>query len=345
MSKRFSSIAFILLIVTTISLGFVKTQLQEITLTYPSSWPKPVFDFDENPLTEEGFLLGRKLFHDPKMSLDSTISCASCHLQYTAFTHVDHAVSHGIEGKIGTRNSPVLINLAWSTNFHWDGGVTNLTLQAINPIEHPLEMGFSLKELLHRLRADKEYLEAFTLVYGDSTITTKRFLEALSQYTVSLVSSNSKYDKVMIGTAEFSPQELKGYELFKANCASCHKEPLFTTQSFESNGLPMDTVYKDLGRYGITQNPKDSLKFKVPTLRNSQFSQPYMHDGRFKKLSEVLDHYVHIDVSNETLSNELKKRLKLSSNDQKDIIAFLYTLTDKEFLYNTRFRYPIQDRK
>lgn len=342
MNKGFAFIALILLLIGTISVAFISKYTQEIKLTYPVSWPKPVFDFNENPLTEEGFLLGRKLFYDPKLSLDSTISCASCHLQFTAFTHVDHAVSHGIDGKIGTRNSPVLINLAWNSNFHWDGGVTNLTLQGINPIEHPLEMGFSLKGVLERLNSDSQYRMAFMQVYGDSVITTKRLLGALTQYTVSLVSANSKYDQVKNGSAEFSPQEQKGYDLFKSNCVACHKEPLFTTQSFESNGLPMDTVFKDLGRYGITQNPKDSLKFKVPTLRNVQFSHPYMHDGRFKKLSEVLNHYAnHIDVKSETLSLALRHKLKLSSNDQKDIIAFLYTLTDKEFLYNPRFRPPI----
>lgn len=341
MNKGFVYITLILLAVGTISFAFVAKYSQEITLSYPVSWPKPVFDFKENPLTEEGFLLGRKLFYDPKLSLDSTISCASCHLQFTAFTHVDHAVSHGIDGKIGTRNSPVLINLAWNSNFHWDGGVTNLTLQAINPIEHPLEMGFSLKGVLERLNSDSQYRAAFMHVYGDSIITTKKLLGALAQYTVSLVSANSKYDQVKNGTAEFTTQEKKGYDLFKSNCVACHKEPLFAIQSFESNGLPIDTNYNDLGRYRITQNPKDSLKFKVPTLRNIQFSHPYMHDGRFKKLSEVLDHYAtKIDVKSTTLSPALKHKMKLSSNDQKDIIAFLYTLTDKEFLYNQRFMYP-----
>lgn len=343
MIKGINVIVLLLFFIGTMSAAFVVKYKNTIQLSYPTSWPKPVYDFEENPLTEEGFLLGRKLFYDPILSLDSTISCASCHLQFTAFTHVDHAVSHGIEGKIGTRNSPVLINLAWNSSFHWDGGVNNLSLQSINPIEHPLEMGFSLKGALVRLQSNPEYLEAFRILYGDSIISTKKLLNTLSQYTVSLVSANSKYDQVKNGTAEFTVQEQKGYDLFKQNCVACHQEPLFTIQTFESNGLSLNTNYKDFGRYGITYNPKDSLKFKVPTLRNVQFSQPYMHDGRFKKLSEVLDHYAtKIDVKSTTLSQALKRKLKLSSNDQKDIIAFLYTLTDKEFLYNQRFRYPMK---
>ena len=343
MNKNIHSFFLVLLVFGTTSIAFVSKYNETIELSYPDYWTKPTYNFEENPLTEEGFQLGRKLFYDPILSLDSTISCASCHLQFTAFTHVDHAVSHGIGGKIGTRNSPVLINLAWNANFHWDGGVTNLSLQAINPIEHPLEMGFSLKGAIQRLQANKEYTQAFRMVFGDTLISSKKLLHSLSQYTVSLVSANSKYDQVKNGTAQFTEQEQKGYELFKQNCVACHREPLFTTESFESNGLAIDTNYNDLGRYGITRNPNDSFKFKVPTLRNVQFSQPYMHDGRFKKLSDVLDHYAtKIDVKSTTLSKSLKQKIQLSSNEQKDIIAFLHTLTDKEFLYNQRFRYPLK---
>lgn len=318
-----------------------KNKVSSTTFEVPENWPKPVYDLKKNPLTEEGFLLGRKLFYDPNLSLDSSISCASCHLQYTAFTHVDHKVSHGVFGKKGTRNSPVLINLAWSSFFHWDGGVRSLDAQAINPLEHPAEMGNTLAEVIRRLNSSPDYKKSFLLTFGDSVITSKTFLNALAQYTVSLVSANSTYDKVMRGEVTFSAQEEKGYQLFLKKCNSCHTAPLFTNGSFASNGLKIDTNFNDVGRYLITLQSTDSMQFKVPTLRNIQFSFPYMHDGRYQTLSEVLTHYSKgIDLTQKHLANSLKQNLALSSNDCKDIIAFLYTLTDKEFLYNQRFSFP-----
>ncbi|MFT5777522.1 MAG: cytochrome c peroxidase [Crocinitomicaceae bacterium] len=307
----------------------------------PEGWPEPNYDFSKNPLTEEGFELGRKLFYDPELSRDGTISCANCHLQYTGFTHVDHAVSHGINGRKGTRNSPALINLAWGSSFHWDGGVNHLDVQAINPIEHPAEMDNSLENVLNYVNTSVEYKTLFFNVYGDSIASSKDLLQAFSQFTLALVSSNSNYDKHLKGEVEMNEQELAGYSLFKQHCISCHTEPLFTTNGFASNGLPLDTNYNDVGRYGITHVGKDSLQFKIPMLRNIAHTFPYMHDGRFKKLTEVLAHYAEgIDHSSPYLSKELQKEMVLTERNQKDLIAFLLTLTDREFLYNDRFGFP-----
>ena len=324
---------------TLLSWNNTTTEVESIEI--PEGWPEPLYDFEKNPITHEGFVLGRKLFHDPLLSRDGTISCASCHSQYNGFTHVDHAVSHGIDDRKGTRNSPVLINLAWNNSFHWDGGVNNLEVQPLNPLSHPAEMDQSLDKVLEYLNQDEAYRSLFFQAFGDSVVSSKNVLLALAQFNASLVSSNSRYDKFMRDELEFTKQEKKGLKLFMKHCNSCHTAPLFNSNKYASNGLPIDTVYNDVGRFKITGNPEDSLKFRIPTLRNIAYTFPYMHDGRFKKLRQVVAYYAgEIDLENPYLSNELRKKIKLSSNDQKDLISFLLTLTDKEFLFNNKFELP-----
>ena len=314
--------------------------LTKVELVYPASWPKPVYDFEKSPLSKEGIALGRKLFYDPILSADSTISCSNCHLSYTAFTHVDHALSHGIKDSVGTRNSPALMNLAWGKSFMWDGAVNHLDMQALAPISHPSEMGETLTHVVAKLQNSSDYPNLFKEIYGDDEITVERLLKALSQFQLTLISANSKYDKVMRGEEEFTTQEAIGYALFKANCSSCHAEPLFTTGLFANNGLPVDSILHDLGRIKISLNPADSLCFKIPTLRNIEFSYPYMHDGRFKTIREVLNHYGRGVVQSKTLAPEVKAGIILTSDEKVDITAFLLTLTDKEFLFNSENAYP-----
>ena len=332
-------IQHILLFGILISLAFAIKETTPIYLETPKGWPKPHYDFSKNPLTEEGFQLGRNLFYDPILSKDGTISCASCHLQATGFTHVDHALSHGIDGKIGTRNSLALMNLAWSKSFMWDGGVNHLDVQPIAPITSEVEMDETLENVVEKLQKSEKYQILFKNAFGDSKITGQRLLKALSQFELLLVSSNSKYDKVMRNQEIFSEQEQKGYILFKTNCASCHNEPLFTSGKFENNGLTIDTTLNDIGRMKITNKPEDYLRFKVPTLRNVQFTFPYMHDGRFKTLTEVIKNYNSLGNS-KNVSKQLSKPMNLSDNDRVDLVAFLKTLTDTEFLFNKRFSYP-----
>ena len=337
----------IIILVLLVSISFFSLRKAERQSAYtdfviPKGWPKPVYDFKNNKLTEVGFELGRSLFYDPILSRDSTVSCASCHLQYTGFAHTDHAVSHGIEGKIGTRNALALVNLAWNQRFHWDGGVTSLTVQPLNPITNTLEMDNTLPNVLSKLKQSPKYKKMFYRTFGDSIPTTANLLKALTQFTVSLESYNSKFDKVMRHDKDvfFTNQEANGFDLFKKNCASCHKDPLFTNDHFADNGLPIDKDYNDYGRVVITQNAKDSFNFKVPSLRNIEFTYPYMHDGRFTKLREVLNFYTSGKVYRKTLAKELQKPIRLNDNEKKDIIAFLLTLTDKEFLFNPKFGYP-----
>jgi len=322
-----------------ISLAFAIKETTPIDFKTPKYWPKPHYDFSKNPLTEEGFQLGRNLFYDPILSRDSTISCSSCHLQATGFTHVDHSLSHGIDGKIGTRNSMTLMNLAWSKSFMWDGGVNHLDMQPLNPITSPVEMNETLEHVVQKLQKSDKYQQLFKNAFGDSKVTGQRILKALSQFELMLVSSNSKYDKVMRKEDVFTAQEQKGYQLFKTNCASCHNEPLFTSEKFESNGLEIDSTLNDIGRMKISNKAEDYLRFKVPTLRNIQFTFPYMHDGRFKSLAEVIKHYNSI-VQTKNIPKQLSKPMNLSDNDRVDLVAFLKTLTDTEFLFDKRFSYP-----
>ncbi len=301
-------------------------------LDFPQNWPKPNYDFSGNPLTKQGIELGRKLFYDPALSRNDMISCSSCHLSFTAFTHVDHALSHGIEDRIGTRNSPALMNLAWSKHFMWDGAIDHLDFQALAPIAHPAEMDLSIEGVVQKIQSKTAYKALFFNAFGDSTATGERLLKAMSQFELTLISANSKYDRMILGQETFTEQEQNGYRLFQKNCASCHAEPLFTNQEFERNGLPLDSTLKDYGRMKVTQQPADSLKFKVPTLRNIEFSYPYMHDGRFKKLRAVIHHYTQTTV--------LDRKIDLLPNEKVDLVAFLLTLSDREFLFNPDFSFP-----
>jgi cytochrome c peroxidase len=314
--------------------------LTVVELELPQGWPAPTYDLTASPLTKEGIALGRRLFYDPILSHDSTISCSNCHLSFTAFTHVDHALSHGIRDSIGARNSPALMNLAWGRSFMWDGAVNHLDMQALAPITHAAEMGESLPNVLIKLQRSSSYPKSFGTVFGDTIITGEDLLKALAQFQLTLISSNSKYDKVKRGEAGFSDQESKGYVLFRANCSTCHKEPLFTSGEFANNGLPVDVKLADNGRMKVTGIASDSLKFKVPTLRNIEFSYPYMHDGRFKTLRQVLDHYDTGIRSSATLASELTNGIQLTSDQKSDVIAFLLTLTDQEFLFNPENSYP-----
>lgn len=334
-------LGFGLIIISLVFFGFkTLTEEPEVKLIYPEKWPKPVYNFERNPLSKAKIELGRKLFYDPILSIDNTISCASCHLSYTAFTHTDHALSHGIKDSIGRRNSPVLINLAWSEKFMWDGAVNHIDVQALAPITHPAEMGEDLVHVVQKLQEHQTYPQLFEQAFGSKEITGEYLLKAIAQFQLTLVSANSKYDRFISGKESFSKQEKKGYKLFKKNCSSCHQEPLFTNGGFRNNGLSIDVVLNDLGRYEITKKGEDSLQFKVPTLRNIQFSKPYMHDGRFQTLKEVIEHYNKLHYSN-YLSDELKKNpISFSEEEKIEILAFLYTLTDKEFLFNPDFAYP-----
>ena len=308
--------------------------------TVPEGWPKPKYNFNKKPLDPEKILLGRALFYDPILSRDSTVSCSSCHTQYAAFTHIDHSLSHGIDGRIGTRNSPALMNLAWQKEFMWDGRAAKIQIQAILPITHPDEMDETIEHVLLKLKHSNIYPNLFYASFGDSAINSEQMLEAISQFMVSIISSESMYDSVMRNQATFTPKEANGYKLFKQHCASCHTEPLFTNLAYENNGLPVDTSLKDYGRVNVTHKAIDSFKFKVPTLRNIEISSPYMHDGRFKRLHDVVNYYTSGIHAGTNLAPQLRDPIQLSANEKVDLVAFLLTLTDMKFLSNKEYSYP-----
>ncbi|MCW3102809.1 MAG: Cytochrome-c peroxidase [Bacteroidetes bacterium] len=310
---------------------------KDVELKIPGGFPTPLYDFKNNKISPAGFMLGRKLFYDPILSSDSSTSCQTCHQRVAAFAHIDHALSHGIGGRIGTRNVPALQNLIWQNTYMWDGGVNNLEVQPINPITNPDEMNESLVHVILKLKRNKEYVQLFKRVYKDTVINSERLLKTLAQFTGLMISANSRYDRYIAGRDTFSMQEKNGLQLFRAKCASCHREPLFTDNSYRSNGLKPDTSLNDTGRGKVSGVQTDNYKFRVPGLRNIEMTFPYMHDGRFRKLKDVLNHYSN---SPSTADPDITKIGTLSDKERTDIIAFLLTLTDKEFLYDARFADP-----
>jgi cytochrome c peroxidase len=318
---------------------FIITQ-KDVAFTVPKGFPQPTYTFTNNTPTPAGFTLGRMLFYDPILSKDSSTSCASCHQRIAAFAHIDHQLSHGINGLIGKRNVPPLQNLAWGNSFMWDGGVNHLEVQPINPITNPIEMNESLVSVVKKLKRSSYYRGAFKEAFGDTLISSERMLKAITQFTGLMISANSRYDKFMRHEDTLSQFEFNGLILFREKCAKCHREPLFTDESFKSSGLALDSTLNDPGRELITGRYSDENKFKVPGLRNVAMTYPYMHDGRFRTLEQVLDHYANGNYYMLNVSPELMDTKNLSELEKKEIIAFLKTLTDKEFLYDRRFADP-----
>lgn len=311
-----------------------------IALEIPSNFPQPEDLFKENPLTNEGFALGRKLFYDGQLAKDGIASCASCHQQFAAFSTFDHAFSHGIDNQFTTRNAPGIFNMAWHKELHWDGGINHLEVQPLAPLTAPNEMGETVENVIRKLNSDARYREMFRAAFGDENVTSQRMLKALSQFMGMMVSGNAKYDQVMRGKATFSQAEQSGYTIFKAKCASCHKEPLFTDLSYRNTGIPVNPGLKDIGRMRITRLSQDSLKFKVPSLRNVQVTAPYGHDGRFFSIGAMIDHYRLFVQDGPTVDPLVKKKISISLNEKSDLVQFLNTLTDTVFIKDKRFSQP-----
>lgn len=317
---------------------FFRIDSADVALKYPEGFPAPLYDVNELRPTPAGFVLGRSLFYDPILSGDYFTSCASCHQQFSAFAHVDHALSHAVIGSTGFRNVPALQNLIWKDAFMWDGAINHLEVQPLAPLTNPIELNETLPHVLEKLRADSSYREMFRRAYGDTAITSKRFLRALTQFMVLMVSANSRYDKMLRKEITFSAQEEQGYRLFQEHCSSCHSEPLFSDNSYRVIGLPADTALRDSGRARVTGLAADVFAFKVPSLRNVARTFPYMHDGRFRSLNAVLGFY----RTTTSLPHDpaLRSARALSEREAQDIIAFLGTLTDTSFVRDRRFADP-----
>ncbi len=312
----------------------------------PTHFPDPHYDFASNPIEQKKFKLGRMLFYDPILSADSCISCATCHQQSVAFTHMNHTISHGISGFAGNRNSPTLANLAWSKEFMWDGGIPNLEIQPLAPIENHVEMGEKLSNVLKKLNRHTLYKPRFKEAFGKDSIDSQQMLKALAQFMVMIVSSNSKYDKYVQGKESLDPDELAGMKIVQQKCVSCHSGVLFTDFQFRNIGLDSNTAdVNDLGREQSTKLKSDRRKFKTPSLRNMLVTKPFMHDGRVLDLKFSIEKHGEFDSPN--IAPELKQYvrtgLKLSPDEYYKVYQFIGTLTDNTLLSDTTFSLQASD--
>ena len=308
------------------------------TFPKPSSFPLPVYTFENNTYSPARFALGKHLFYDPILSLDSTESCATCHAQSHGFADHNIPFSKGVDGSFGTRNAPPVFNMAWSPLFFWDGRVQLLDHFSIGPITNPIEMKETSDHVIAKLNKNKIYRAKFKAAYNVDSITEEKLQLALSQYMALVISSNSKYDQYLAGKTTLTANEINGMNLFKQYCSTCHKEPLFTDYSFRNNGL--DSTFKDLGREVYTKDIKDRGKFKVPTLRNIELTYPYMHDGRLISLMDVINHYTSGIKKSETVDPILQTPISLSTTEKKDLMKFLFTLTDYSMIGDTLIAEP-----
>ncbi|HVV02546.1 MAG TPA: MbnP family protein [Verrucomicrobiae bacterium] len=298
----------------------------------------------DNPLLVERVDLGRRLFSDPRLSRDNTISCASCHDPTHAFSD-PRQFSVGVSGRSGARNAMPLFNLAWKSSFFWDGRASSPRQQAMVPIQDHSEMDESLTNLVVKLKNARDYWDMFARAFGTPQITPEKIGLALENYVLTITSFDSKFDRAMSGRAELSAQEKQGAELFftefdprmdqrGADCFHCHGGALFTDNQFHNNGLEGPNP-SDPGRYRVTHNPLDEGRFSTPSLRNVALTAPYMHDGRFETLAQVIDHYSTGVKPSATLDPNLAKHpltgLQLTTAEKQALVAFLKTLTDEKF--------------
>lgn len=327
------------------------------TLDIPSHFPDMDIPAD-NPMTVEGVALGRKLFYEKKLSGDNSQSCGACHSPAAAFSDPEQ-FSTGIDGVQGDRNSMALINLGWQNFFFWDGRSATLEDQILQPVTNPVEMHETWPNAVAKLEQDTEYKNMFYRAFGEPGIDSLKVSKSIAQFLRTMISGQSKFDvmykdenNLPLTAAELAiwatvtPEEDAGYDLFKslngADCFHCHNGPMMQVQKFSNNGL--DATFTDLGRGGVTGNPNDNGKFKVPTLRNIEFSGPYMHDGRFATLDDVINHYSHGIVNSPTIDPLIEFAFQGGTQlgaFEKDLLKqFLLTLSDQTFINNPDFQEP-----
>ncbi len=345
-------------------LGWVYNPTPYSGATIPRNFPAPTYVANNNPLTEEGVLLGRMLFYDPILSGDSTLACAGCHKQEDAFTDT-RTFSIGIDGIAGKRQSMPLFNLMYSSKFFWDGRAADLQEQTLMPVEDPVEMHETWPNNIAKLQAHPDYPKRFYEAFGvePADLTKEHAAKAMEQFLLTLISGNSRWDKAIRGLDELTPQEVRGYELFIAqdggDCFHCHGDgaanqvfqELNGVRQFRNNGLDAPATAQGFDDYGLgefTGNVNDYGKFKVPSLRNLRYTAPYMHDGRFATLEEVVEHYStgvkaaspNIDAGG--MEFAAQGGVQLTAQEKSDLVAFLLTLSDEEFVTDPRYSNPFE---
>lgn len=327
-------------------------------LDIPSHFPDMIIPAD-NPMTVEGVELGRYLFYEKKLSGDNSMSCASCHMPDNSFSDPSQ-FSTGIDGIQGTRQSMALVNMGWENFFFWDGRVTTLEKQIIDPVINPIEMHETWKNAIAKLDKDVNYRNRFFRAFGEGGIDSIKASKAIAQFIRTMISGQSKYDVMYkyengmtLNATEqtifqtIDSEEWAGYDLFKslngADCFHCHNGPLMRVKKFSNNGLLPNSI-NDLGRAAVTNNPEDNYKFKVPTLRNIALTAPYMHDGRFSTLDEVIEHYssgIHMSPTIDPLIEfGSQGGVQLDAQEKYLLKKFLLTLTDESFINNPKFKDP-----
>ena len=321
----------------------------EVPQLFQEFLPEALIPVD-NPQTVEGIALGRKLFYDPILSADGTQACADCHSPQNAFTDA-RQFSVGIDGIEGTRNSMPLFNMAWNftEKFFWDGRASSIEDQALGPVENPIEMHNTWENAVASIQATTEYPQLFSEAFGTTIIDRTLVTKAIAQFERTMISANSKFDQYLLGVATLTASELNGLDVFldetRGDCFHCHgnpNSPLWTDNIFHNNGL--DEVITDRGLGEFTGDPRDFGLFKSPSLRNLAFSAPYMHDGRFETLDEVINHYSEGLVYSETIDPLMKTiaqgGVNLSESDKADLKAFLLSLSDPSFIVNPDYQDP-----
>ena len=322
----------------------VKSQL---TLYRPQGFPTYEVP-EDNPVTPAGVDLGRRLFYDPILSADSSQSCGSCHNQANGFTDNGLQFSIGVDSIEGDKNAMQIINLLWGEGFFWDGRSPTLELQALEPVINPIEMHETWPNVVEKLSRHPLYPKLFEQAFGSNTITKELAAKAIAQFERTLIAGDSRYHRYLYGRpgGEMTDSELRGMVLFfgeKAECFHCHIDVTFTDNSFRNNGLESSFPPEHQGLGAVTGDEFDYGKFKTPTLINIAETAPYMHDGRFQTLEEVVDHYSSNIRWSPTLDPLIRPNgFQLTDDEKRDLVAFMKTLTDEDFLTNPDFANPFE---
>lgn len=316
-------------------MGNIPFDNPEIPLEIPKGFPALNPSVSRNTPTKYGVELGEKLFHEKKFSGNNTISCASCHKQSSAYAD-NNTQAIGIYDRVGLRNTPPIQNLAFMRFYNWDGNMLQLEKQPLVPIITHEEMHSSILEVIGKLEKEQTYRDLFSKAFGDDDITPDRIYKSIAQYEYTLISADSKYDRIKRNEGEyFTKSEERGYKVFKVKCKTCHSTELFTDQTFRNVGFPVNPSTDEAGRGRVTGIPSDYMSFRVPSLRNVEYTAPYGSFGQFPTLKDVLDYFdqgVQYADNLDPILKENNNRIPLTEQEKEDIISFLKTLSDKSFV-------------
>lgn len=337
MKKKLSAFLLILWLVSCNSDCYepIAYDNSKISLSIPMGFPEQNSSFYGNQPTKYGVELGEKLFHEKRLSADNTISCSSCHIQASAFAD-HHTQAVGIQNRIGLRNTPPIQNLLFMKFYNWDGNILRLEEQPLIPIITHEEMGSSIVEVIGKIKEDVEYKDLFRKTFGDETINPERIYKSIAQYEYTLISANSKYDQIQRNKGQvFTESEARGYQTFQQKCVSCHSTELFTDQSFRNIGFPLNSNTNEAGRGRVTGIRSDYMSFRVPSLRNIEYTAPYGSFGQFPTLKSVLDYLDNGVIDSDNLDPILKNngnRIPLTEQEKINLISFMKTLSDRQFV-------------